>query len=155
MDEHRDARQELAWDRRRREPQEILNLRRGDKEGNAVGKPDRDRARNELHGCSQTSEAHQQEQNARHHADEREARRAKFQDDAGDDDDERTGGSADLSPRPAEGRNQEAGDHGGVQTSLRGDTRRDREGHRQGPRHETDRQPCDEILSKLSRCVAV
>ena len=63
---------------------------------------------------------------------------AVLRDDAGDDDDERAGRTADLQARAAEQRNQAAGDDRGVDAGLRRQARRDGEGHRQRQRDQAD-----------------
>ena len=72
-------------------------------------------------------------------------------DDAGDHDDERAGGAADLDARSAERRDEEAGDDRAVDAGLRREARGDGECHRERQRDEADRDPGDEILPEGDR----
>ena len=76
-------------------------------------------------------------------------------DDAGDDHDEGAGGPANLEARSAEGRDEEAGDDGAVDSSLRGEAGGDgkRHGERQG--HQADGDPGHQILGEQPRTVPV
>ena len=63
------ARQEFAGDCGRAQAEEVLDLRGGDQDGDAVGEADDDHARNELDGCAQAGEAHDQEHDSGHQRD--------------------------------------------------------------------------------------
>ena len=146
--------QKLAGHRRRLQPKEIFDLRRGDQQRDAVGEADRHRARNELDRRAQAGEAHDQQQNARHDSDQRQAGHAEFRDDAGDDHDKGARRPADLSARSAQRRNQKPGHDGRIEAGLRRHARGDREGHRQRQRDQSDRHAGDEVLRELSDRVA-
>ena len=69
--------------------------------------------------------------------------------DAVDDHDERAGGPADLHPRAAERRDQEAGDDRGVEAAVRRDAAGDGERDRQGQRDDADDHPGDRVGGEL------
>ena len=52
----------------RREPEKVLDLRRGDQQSDAVGEPDGDGPGNEPHRCTEPVSAHDDEHARRHHA---------------------------------------------------------------------------------------
>ena len=93
------------------------------------------------------------QQNAGHDRAHEQAVDAVDGDDAGDDDDEGAGGSADLSPRAAEGRDQKSGDDGGVDSGLRSDAGGDGEGHGQRQSDEADGDAGDEIPPEFAQVV--
>jgi hypothetical protein len=87
--------------------EEIFHLRAGDQNGDAVGEADHDGARNELDGGAHAGDAHDHQQNSGHHGAHEKSVDAMKRDDAGHDDDEGAGGSADLSFGAAQQRDQE------------------------------------------------
>ncbi len=91
-----DAREEFAGDGRCGEAEEVLDLRGGDEQRDAVGESDGDRARDEFDGGAEAGEAHDEEENAGHDSYEGQSGYAELDDDSGDDDDEGAGGAADL-----------------------------------------------------------
>ena len=88
--------------------EEILYLRAGDQDGDAVGEADDDGARNELDRRAHAGDAHDHQQNAGHHGAHEEAIDAVKRDDAGDDHDEGAGGSANLRFGAAQRRRSES-----------------------------------------------
>ena len=86
---------------------------------------------------------------AGHERDQGQAAHAEAGDDAGDDDDECAGGAADLGARSAEGGDEEAGDDGGVETSLRGDSGGDGEGHGERQGDQADGDAGDEVVGEV------
>jgi hypothetical protein len=101
------------------QPEKILDLRAGDEDGDAIGEADDYGPRDKFHARTQSSDAHDDEQDAGHNGDHEEAVNAVRGDDAGDDDDEGAGGAADLSLGSAKGGDEEAGNNGAVDASLR------------------------------------
>ncbi len=136
-------------------PREILDLRGGDQQRNAVGESDGDRARDVFDGGAQASKSHDEQQNSGHDPHQREAADSEAGNDAGHDDDKSARGSADLGARTAQGRDEEAGDDSGVEAGLRRDAGSDGEGHGQRQRHQSHRETCDEIVRKLLGFVAL
>ena len=128
-----------------RDPEEVLELRAGDDERDAVGEADDDRARDEPDGGAGAGEPHDDEHDAGHHRAHEQAVDAVLGDDARDDHDERAGRSADLHVRAAERRDEEAGDDRAVDAGLRRHARGDRERHRQRQRDEADGDAGDQI----------
>ena len=100
-------------------------------------------------GCPEAREAHDEEQDASHEADEREAGDAELCHNAGDDDNEGTGRAADLGARAAERGDEESGDDSGVEAGLRRDAGGDGEGHGQRQRDQTHRYTGNEVVRKL------
>jgi hypothetical protein len=96
VNQHRHPRQKLARHRRRRQPEEVLDLRGSNEQRDAIGKPDDDGARNIFDRCPEAGEAHHNQQYTRHHPHEGETREAKFRNDARNNDDEGAGGPPDL-----------------------------------------------------------
>ena len=153
-EEHFDAGEEVAGNGRGVEAEEVFDLGGGDEQGDAVGEADGDGARDVFDGGAEAGEAHDEQQDAGHDADQREAGHAELGDDAGDDDDEGAGGAADLGARAAERGDEEAGDDGGVEAGLRRDAGGDGEGHGQGQRDEADGEAGDEVVGKVAEGVA-
>ena len=70
-------------------------------------------------------------------------------DDAVDDHHESAGRSADLHPRPAQRRDQKAGDDGGVEPALGRHPAGDGKGDRQRQRHDPDDHPGSDVGQEL------
>ena len=94
--ERHHSRHELDWGPTHVEAEKIFDLRRGDKDGDAVGEPDRDRPRNESHRGAQSGQAHHDQHDASHRRAHQQAGDAELRDNAGDDHDERAGRPGDL-----------------------------------------------------------
>ncbi|MPN37770.1 hypothetical protein SDC9_185291 [bioreactor metagenome] len=75
-------------------------------------------------------------------------------DDAVDDGDESAGRAADLHPRTAEQRNDQAGDDGGPDAGGRRHPGGNGEGHRQRQRENADSDPGAEVLAELGPVVS-
>ena len=97
VNEHPDPSQEFAGNRRRLHAKEVFDLGGSDQQCDAVGKADRNRARDVLDGCAKAGETHDEQQKASHDSDQRQAAHAELHDDSGDDHDEGARRSADLS----------------------------------------------------------
>ena len=152
--EHLHAREELAGVFGHRQAEEILDLRGRDQQRDAVGEADDDRPRNEAHRRAQAGEAQEQQDHAGHHGDHEQSGEAVLRDDAGDDHDERAGGTADLNLRSAQERNQEAADDGGVDAGLRRDAGSDAEGHGQGQGDKPTVTSGDQVGEKIAATVS-
>ena len=139
---------------RHRKPEEVLDLRRGDQQRDAVGEADDHRPRNELHRLPEAGHRQHHQDHAGHHRDHQQAGEAVRRDDAGDDHDERARRTADLDARSAEQRHEEAADDGGVDAGLWRDARRDAERHRERQRDDADGQAGDEVGGKRMTVVA-
>ena len=133
--------------------EEILDLRAGDQHRDAVGKTDHHRARNKLHRRAHAGCAQHNEDGARHHGAHVQPVNAMHGDDPGDHDDESAGGSANLSLRSAQCRDQKAGDHRAVDAGLRRQSRCDGKGHGQRQGHQPDRDSGDDVFQKLVQTV--
>lgn len=97
MYQQAEARDELAGDRLREgNAEEVLELRARDDERNAVGEADDNGAWNVADGRACSREAHDHEQHAGHHRAHEQAAHAVLRDNAGDHDDEGTGGPVNL-----------------------------------------------------------
>ena len=75
-------------------------------------------------------------------------RHAEARDDAGDDDDECAGGSADLGARAAQGGDEKAGDDGGVKSGLRRDPGGDAEGHGKRQSDQPHGDPGEQVVQE-------
>ena len=95
------------------------------------------------------SEAHREQQHAGGDRAHDEVGDAVLHDDRVDDHDVGAGRPADLHARPAEQRDQEAGDDRGEDAGLRRDARGDRERHGERERDDADRDAGDEIGAEV------
>jgi hypothetical protein len=148
-----DARKELAR-RADLQAKEVLDLRGGNQERDAIGESQDDRSRDELDRLSETGDREHDKNHTRHHRDHEQAREPVLRHDARDDDDKRAGRARDLNPRAAKQRDDEAAHDGGVDAGLRRHARRDAEGHREGQSDDTNRDARDEIPEKRGPVVA-
>ena len=128
--------------------EEVLDLRGGDQDGDAVGESDDDRAGDESHRCTEAGEGHGDEDDAGHERDHSRPLMPKRRDDAGDDDDERSGRPADLRSRAAQRGDEKTGDDGGVEAGLRSDSGGDAEGHGERQGHQADGDAGQKIVQK-------
>jgi hypothetical protein len=123
---------EYAWHLARPQTQEVLDLRRGDQQRDAVGEADGHWPRDELHRSAQPGQAHDQEHAAGHERYHRQARRTKLRQDPGDNHHERACRPADLQPAASQRRDQEAGYYRRVDAGLRRHAGGNAEGHGKG-----------------------
>ena len=93
--------------------------------------------------------AHDHEQHARHNRTHEETVDAVSRDDAGDYDDKRARGSADLRFGPAESGDQEAGDDGAIDAGLRSKSRGDGECHGQRKSDQSNSDSRDQVEKKF------
>jgi hypothetical protein len=147
------TREELARIARDVQTEKILDLRRCDQEGDAVGEPDDDRSRDEGHRVAEVRQSEHDQDDAGHHRHHQQTGEAEAGDDAGNDHDERAGRSRDLQARAAQQRDDEAAGDRGVDAGLRRDAGRDPERHRKGKRDEADRHARDAIAAQALRRV--
>ena len=98
---------------------EVFDLCAGDEDGDAIGKSDDNRSRNELDGSAEAGCAHDDQEYPRHYRAHEQAVDAVDGDDARDYDHEGAGRTANLHFRSAQGGDQETGDDGTVDACLR------------------------------------
>ena len=79
-----------------RQAEKVFDLRRRNEQGDAVGEADHDGTRDELDRLPEARGGQEHEDHAGHHCDHQQAREPVLGDDAGDDDDEGPGRTADL-----------------------------------------------------------
>ena len=139
LSKHRHPLQELARRFRNAHAEKVLDLRRRNQQGDAVGESNHHRARHELHRLPKACDSKQEEQHAGHHRDHQQTGQAVFGDDAGDDDDKGASGPANLNPRSSQQRDDEPAEDGRVDTGLRGDPGSNAERHRQRQRDDARR----------------
>jgi hypothetical protein len=129
--------------------EKIADLRAGDENGDAVGKANDDRARKIFDGGAHAGDAEKDQEDASHHGAEEQALYAMFCDDAGDDDNEGTGGATDLRFGPAKRGNYESSDDSAVETVLWRNAGGDREGHGERESYEADGDAGGEVREKF------
>ena len=154
-DEHLDAAEELAGQLRRLQPEQVPDLRARDQDADAVGEADDDRPRDVLDRRAESGDAEQDQDHAGHQRAHEQPVEAVGRDDAGHDDDERAGRSADLDARAAERGDREAGDDRAVDAVLRRHARRDRERHRQRQRDEADGDAGEQVARQRAGGIAL
>ena len=101
--------------------EEVLDLRGGDEDGDSVGEADDHHARDEANHCAEAGKAHESRMMPAMSVTMARPLMPKRSNDAGNDDDECAGGSANLGARAAERGDDESGDDGGVEAGLRRD----------------------------------
>lgn len=107
------------------------------------------RARNKFDAGPEPGCAHDHEQNSSHDRAHEKAVDSADGDDAGNDYDERAGGSADLRFRAAEGGDEESGDDGAVDAGLRREAGGDGKRHGQRKCDEADRDSGDQVQQEF------
>ena len=147
------AQPEFAGNLVQMQAEEIFDLGAGNQHGDAVGKADDHRPRNKLHRGAHAGCAQNDEHDARHHGAHEQSVDAVDGDDPGDHDDERAGGSADLSLRSAQCGDQKAGDDGAVDARLRRQSGGDGESHGQRQGHQSNGDSGDDIFQKFAEAV--
>ena len=145
------ARQKFAGNGADAEAEEVLDLRGGNQDGDAVGESDDHQARDEADRGAEAGESHGKQDDAGHQRDHGQAAHAEAGHNAGDDDDESAGGSADLGARAAQSGDEEAGDDGGVEAGLRRDAGGDAEGHGQRQRDQPDGDAGEQVVQEHLR----
>src|SRR5580704_14737556 len=88
-------------------------------------------ARDELDRCAQTGHSQNQQENAGHQGAHEQPLDTVSRNNSKYDDHKCPGGTADLRGRASKSRDRETSDDSAIQTRLRWNARRDREGHRQ------------------------
>lgn len=148
------AKPENAGDFVEMQAQEVFHLGAGNEDGDAIGESDDDGARDELDGRAQACDSHDDEENSGHDGAHEKAVYTVCRDDAGDYNDEGSGGPADLSLRSAEGRDEESGDDRAINAGLRREAGGNGEGHGQRQGYEADRDAGDYIEKKFVAVIA-
>ena len=120
------------------EAEKIAQLRQDDQRGNAVGKADHHRHRNEADQRAEPEQPHQEQHDAGHHGGDQQVGNAVAFDNAVDDHDEGAGRTADLDAAAAEQRDQEAGHDGGDQSGARWQAAGNGKGQRHRQCHQAD-----------------
>ena len=146
--------EELGRDRRDLEAEQILDLLREDDERDAAGESGGHRERNELDHPAKPRQSDHDENDPGHQRRDHEAVDAVLGDDPGDEHHERARGPADLNPRAAEGRNEEAGNNPGIETALRRDPARDGKGDAEWQGHHAHNDAGQGVGRKLLSGVA-
>jgi hypothetical protein len=129
--------------------EEVLDLGAGNEHGDAVGKADHDRPRNEFDRSPHAAHAHDDQENAGHHGAHEQAVHPVCRDDSGHDDDESASGTANLVLRAAQQRDQEARDDGAVDARLWRQAGSNRERHRQRQGHQAHCDSGNQITQKF------
>ena len=148
-----DPRQKLAGHSAGAQAEEIFDLRGSNQNCDAVGKPDDDHPRNEANGRAQAGQPHRQQNESGHQRDHRQAAHAEARHNARDDHHKCSGRPADLGARSAQRRDQEPGDHRGIQAGLRRNSRSDAKGHGKRQRHQANSDARQKIMQKYLRSV--
>ena len=139
-------RQEFAGHGADAEAEEILDLGGSDEYGDAVCEPDDDRTGNEPHRRPRPVRPMTSRMMPAMSVTMARPGNAKAGNDAGDDDDESAGGAADLGARAAEGRDEEAGYDGGIESGLGSNSGGDAEGHGERQSHESDSDAGEKVV---------
>jgi hypothetical protein len=135
--------------------QQVLDLAGEDDERDPGGETGGHRVRDELDHPAQSREAERDEHHPRHQRRDREPVVAVLLHDPVHDHHERPGRAADLHPRTAQERDQEAGDHRGIESALGRHPARDGEGDGQRQRHDPDDDAGIHVGAKLLPGVAL
>ncbi len=135
------------------ETEEVLDLGAGNEDGNSVRKADDDGSRNVLNRRPHAGEPHDHQNESRHHRAHEEAIDTVESDNAGDDDDEGSGGATDLGGRSAERGDEKAGDDRAVDSSLRREARSDGKGHGQRQGDQAYGDSGDQVAEEFIRVV--
>ena len=146
---------EVGRNRPRLEAEQILDLRQRNQHRNAVGEADDDGHRDVLDQRAELEPAHRKQQRAGQHGRDQQIRQAVALHDAVDDDDEGTGGPADLHAGAAQRRDQDAGDDGREDALLGLDARRDRKRHGQWQRDDADSDAGAEVGDEAGAVVVL
>ena len=144
--DRREAADELTRILGHPQPEKVADLRAGDEDRDTVRESHHDRPGDETDGSASAGHAKDDEHDARHHRAHVQAGDAVLRDYPGNDHDECASGAADLNPRSAERRDDEAGDDRAVDAGLRREARGDRKGHGERQCDQSDRDAGDEIL---------
>src|SRR5690348_14917721 len=134
--------------------EEVLDLSTGDQDRDAVGETDNHGTWNEAYRCAKTGNAHEDQNDPGDQGTDVEPFNPITGNDAGHDNDERSGRSADLSARAAESRNEPAGKYCRVQASLWRHSGSDSERHCQRQGDESYGDTREQIGEELLRRVA-
>jgi hypothetical protein len=123
--------EEVAGNVLDRDAEEVLDLRAGDEQRDAVREADHDRPRDEAHGGAESRHSRGDQERAGHHRAHEQARDAVLCHDGADDHDECSGRSANLVARAPEGGDEETDHDCAVDPRLRLQPGRDGKRHGQ------------------------
>ena len=135
--------------------EEVADLAREDDQRDAGREPDGHGIGDELDRAAHAHEPEDDEDDSGHQRGDEQPVHPVALHHAGDDHDERARGAADLHPRAPQGGDQEAGDDGGVQAALGGQTTGDRERDGERQRHDADDDAGCEVRRELRAGVAL
>src|SRR5690606_25281337 len=144
---------ELRRHRIHLEAERVADLPHGDDDGDAGREPHRHRVGDVADEGAEAGQPHRHEEPPRHERGDGEPVVSELLDDRVDEDDEGARGPADLDPAPAEGRDEEAGDDGGVEPLLRRDAGGDGEGDGERERDDADDEAGGEVPPELGAAV--
>jgi hypothetical protein len=114
-----------------------------------------DRKGDELDGSAQSSYAERNQHHARHHGGDSEPVHSVALDDSVDDHDKCAGRATNLYSRATEHRDDEPGDHGSVEPTLRRQAAGDRECDGEWESHDSDDDACGKVRHELLAVVGL